>query len=291
MTGKGHLVAPRSHRALRRGVPIVVSVLAVVAVVVTIAFIFVARDPSRASTTQPTLEPLPEPTQPLVVSPPITASAGDQVYRLDLPESTPRGLVVMFPDAGADPAILLTGDAALALQDAGWAVATSDFHGASWGSPQSSQDVMGLLEWASGYVDPTPLMLVSEGMGATTSLLAMSRSTSVGVTCWFTVDPRTDLMSLAEADPAFEEQVLSAWARTPKPAELPLAVAGSLPPEVAYRIAEVPADAPEPVRADADAVSAALQAGGRNVATVPGNGRDAALLVQTAEACTSGPEE
>ena len=289
MTGKGHLVAPRSYRGLRRVIAVAATLFAVAALVATVILVFVALDPTRVGA-QPALDPQTKTPEPVVVSPPITATAGDQTYRLDLPETKPRGLVVLFPDAGADAAALLGGDGALALQDAGWAVATTEFHGASWGSPQSSQDVMGLLDWASGYVEPAPLVLVSEGMGATTSLMAMSRSSSVGVTCWFAVDPRTDLMTLAEADPALEEQILSAWARIPKPAELPLAVAGSLPAEAVYRIAEASADASESVRADAAALSAALQAGGRDVATVPGDGRDPAVLVQTAESCTAGPE-
>jgi len=286
VTGKGHLVAVSSHRFLRGAFPVAASVFAVGAVVATALLTLAALNPAHGAT-QPSLEPPSRTAPPPAASPPITATAGDQTYRLDLPDSKPRGLVVLFPDAGADAAALLGGDRAVALLTAGWAVATTEFHGASWGSPQSSQDVQGLLEWASGYVEPAPLVFSSEGMGATTSLMAMSRSSSVEVTCWLAVEPRTDLKTLAQADPALEEQIVSAWTRVPKPAQLPLAVTDSLPAATVYRIAEATADAPEPVRADAAALSAALQASGHDVGTLPGDGLGPDKIVQTAEACRS----
>jgi hypothetical protein len=120
-------------------------------------------------------------------------------------------------------------------------------------------------------------------MGATTSLLAMSRSSSLEVTCWLGIDPRTNLAALAEADPAIRDQILAAWGEAPERDEAPLAVAGSLPQNTVYRVGVVSGD---PVlQSDASALSAALQSAGRAVSTVPGDSRDPAVIVPTLEGC------
>lgn len=281
---EGYLVAAPTRRGARRAIAIAAAALAVTAVVVTVFLAFAAYDPERVST------------QPSLTAPPATAAAvnrslasvvGDQTLRLELPEQPPRGLVVLFPDAQADPEVLLGEERAVALKNAGWALATSEFHGASWGSPTSSDDVRALLEWSRGQVGSGPVMFVSEGMGATTSLMAISRSVTGPVNCWFAVEPRTDLYAIAQADPAVEDQVVSAWGGVPTLDDLPLAITSSLPSDVVYRVGEVAEDASSVLQEDVAALMGALESAGLDAGVVPGDGRQPAVLVEVAEACTA----
>ncbi|HEX5858458.1 MAG TPA: hypothetical protein VFY91_10165, partial [Microbacterium sp.] len=191
----------------------------------------------------------------------------EQDVRLELPGGDVSGVAVFFPGSADVPANALTSPWALALLDAGWAVATSDFHGASWGSPSSSADLQALLAWTSSLTDATPRLFVSHGMGATTSLAAMARRPAAPIPCWYSAAPVVDLVSQVETDPAVQDQILDAWGRVPGTQEAPLAVVDTLPTETAYRVAAPPAGAPALLVQDSATLVASLESSGHAVTT------------------------
>lgn len=225
--------------------------------------------PAASISPAPSDAPSPEPTEDAAApgETGFTEVIDQQDVRLELPAGDVSGVAVFFPGSAEDPANALTSPWALALLDEGWAVATSDFHGASWGSPSSSADLQALLTWTSSLTDATAQLFVSHGMGATTSLAAMARQPAAPIACWYAAAPVVDLVSQVETDPAVQDQILDAWGRVPGTEETPLAVVDTLPTETAYRVAAPPAGAPELLLQDSATLVASLESSGHAVTT------------------------
>jgi hypothetical protein len=223
---------------------------------------------------------------------PVTADLDGQDVWLVEPAAAPIGIAVLFPGAADDPASLLQTTAAEDLLAAGWAVSTGEFHGASWGSPESSADVSALRTWLGEQVGALPTYYVAVEMGGSTSLASMIRSPELPVACWYGAAPVTDLATIATAVPAVGDQLVSAWGRIPDTEETILAQVGALPADATYRVV-VPGEGAEDLRiADAETLISTLEASGLQVSETTAGGAlatvseiDAADVTATAEGC------
>ncbi|HWI31658.1 MAG TPA: hypothetical protein VNT50_09195 [Microbacterium sp.] len=289
MTQQGRLIVPPKRRVpRRRGVlwaSLVIVVLAVsFGAVAVAAFRQGAAPPPASLTPAPQASPSATGTiepAPAGVEDSLTDVIDGQTVRLELPAGDAVGIAVLFPGAADDPAALLAEPWALELGAAGWAVATSDFHGTSWGSPSSTTDLQALLTWVRTQTDASPLLFVSTGMGATTSLAAIARQPLEPVACWYSAAPVVDLVSQVETEPAVQDQILEAWGRAPGTDETPLASIGSLPTETAYRVIAPPEGSPELLAENSAALVSGLESSGHTVTTTtPTAPADAAVAIE-----------
>lgn len=77
------------------------------------------------------------------------------------------------------------------LLRAGWIIASSDFHTASWGNEASTQDTELLAQWATEQSGEPVRLFVSGSMGATVSLNALTHGLQAPA-CWYAVKPAVD---------------------------------------------------------------------------------------------------
>jgi hypothetical protein len=288
---KGPLVVRRQRSRPRRRTVLwaIVAIIALLAAFGGIAALALAQStaaPAASISPAPSDSPSAAPTDEPAASggQSLTDVVDGQTVRLELPQAEPVGIAVLFPGLAEDPSAALTTPWAQGLADAGWALATSDFHGASWGSPSSSADLQALLTWTSTQTDAGALLFVSNGMGATTSITAMARQPASPVACWYSAAPIVDLVSLAETDPTVQDQIRQAWGRLPGTDEAPLAVVETLPTDTAYRVLAPPAGAPEALVQNSDILISSLESSGHAVTTATLTATpDAAVAIDPAE--------
>ncbi|QVT81577.1 hypothetical protein ENKNEFLB_03987 [Nocardioides aquaticus] len=144
-----------------------------------------------------------------------------QDVRLDLPggDVDPKGLVVWFHGQGGDVDVRMDDPFLETLRRDGWAVASSDFHGPSWGNAASTRDVDLLEAWAEEQTGLTPDVFVAGSMGAATSLNALVEGTEPPA-CWYAVRPAlslTDMDAVPGADAYLRRAFGGAVPRTRDP--------------------------------------------------------------------------
>ncbi|MEU1971735.1 hypothetical protein ABZ477_08755 [Microbacterium sp. NPDC019599] len=291
---EGYLVAAPRRRPAgnRKAARIVVATVVAVAVIAgtTAAVGLLGQAPSEAQITAPSPragESTPTPTPTPTIQTSLSTTALGQTMLLELPaggEAT--GLALYFPDRTADAATALASPSAVALKEAGWALAAVEGSGAQWGSPDSSAATRALLEWAATLAPTSPTIVVAEGTGAATSIAAIARSEGTVPACWLGLSPQSDLMAHGQADPAIESEILRAWGAVPDSDQLPLALVEALPTATSYRVVSPDSGAPVLVQADAATLVASLESSGHEVTVIQPD-ENPTDLVGLAEGCTA----
>lgn len=175
---------------------------------------------------------------------PIRAELDGEPVRIDLPIQKPlRGVAIWFHGQGGDEDTRMGGEWLNALRRDGWAVASSRFHGSSWGSPASVSDTKNLVNWISALTGMEPSLWVAGSMGGAISLNTMIQA---GLTprCWYGTKPVVDLTSVANVPDAIT-QLGSVWGgRGRAPSEWnPAEMISRLPTSTVYRVLASPEDA------------------------------------------------
>jgi hypothetical protein len=245
---------------------VVIAVLVVVAIAFGLAAVAQGQVVPAPSLSAPTPGATPSPTAPEKGAAGLQSSEldGQQVW-LSIPDVDPVGLAVLFPGAEEQASALLRTATAEALGAAGWAVATGEFHGASWGSPASSADVAALRAWADDQVGALPALYVSFEMGGSTSLASMLRSPKVPVACWYGAGTVTDLATVGTAVPAVGSQIVSAWGGAPSADQAINAQIDQLPTATTYRVVIPGAGADDLRVQDPQTLISALEQSGHTV--------------------------
>lgn len=156
----------------------------------------------------------------------VVAAVDGQNLALVIPGTPAVGLAVFLHDEGADATAAAQTEWIAPLVAAGWAVASGDLHGDSWGSPAATSDLLDLVKWSGVETGLTPSLFVSDGMGALVSLNSMTRG-AVAPACWYGVESITDLASLS-GDGATARLVAGAYRGRPGAADNPVDSAGTL---------------------------------------------------------------
>lgn len=291
---QGYLVATPPSR--RRGRPrrawIAAALVAVALVTGGVAAAAIGMPPAASG---PSLTAAPDPEVSTSAAPApaggatsLTEAAAGGALLLELPTNVAAtGIAVFFPGQGADAAAALQTAAALALKDAGWALAAAESAPSGWASPTSTADIAELLGWAADYAPSSPMIVVAEGTGAGTSIAALGRDASFVPACWIATVPVTDVMAQAQADSDVRDEILEAWGRVPDEAELPRAFVDGLPAETGYRVIPPAAAAPALVAEDTATLVAALESSGHDVRVVAADGTDPRALLELAEGCAA----
>lgn len=142
--------------------------------------------------------------------------------RLDAPDApdAPVGLAVFFHGLGGDVNTLMDSDWIRALRAEGWAVASSDFHLNAWGAPETTVDLQSLTSWASDATGMAPTLMISDSMGALTSLNAIVRGGTF-VPCWYGVESVVDLRTV-ESIAGAPAQIEKSYGGKPTVADNPI---------------------------------------------------------------------
>lgn len=270
----GDLPSARRRRTRTRAIvaSVGIGLLAVAAGVLAVGGLASAR-----AFPAPTLTPMASPpptTQPSASAGPVASAtevtttdvlAGQNVWLVQ-PGGEAIGVAYLLPDAADDAEALLGGSAARALLDDGWAVATGDLGGVTWGSPGSTTSLTALRSWVESGLGELPRLYVGAGMGGTTALTSLVREPQVSVACWYAIAPITDLAALVGSQPEIGDQIAVAWGGIPSANENPLLKTVELPQSTIYRI--IAPVAPQERADDATAFLAALEDSGHRVTSV-----------------------
>lgn len=177
------------------------------------------------------------------------------------------------------------------LLRAGWIVASSDFHTASWGNEASTRDTALLARWATKQTGEPVRLFVSGSMGAAVSLNAITHGVPAPA-CWYAVKPAIDLTKMGNV-PGATRIISAAYGGEPVPADRnPATQLSQLPIQTRYRMVSSYED-PWVIRTEnTDKLASNLQSRGGDVSvlTVTGihddpshfNARD---LVDFAKTC------
>jgi len=287
---------PLIDRLTRRRIPILIASIAIF--VITAAVIFVLPKPTPdavvpAPSATPAASASPTPSSTAAAA---TGSLSDtvdgQAVRLEVPETSPIGLAVFFHGAGGDAGTLMDSPWLGALVDAGWAVASWDFHGNAWGSPATTTDLQSLSTWAETQVGMAPSLLVADSMGALTSLNAIVRGANL-IPCWYGVESVADLRTVGNVTGS-QEEIAAAYGGTPAAADNPILNLETLASaDTTYRVVGAGADTLIPNDENSVALSDGLAEAGAVVTylQIDADHGDAALfdsadLVGFAEGCS-----
>lgn len=266
------LPASRRRRAQRRALTgtIVIAALVLVTAVIAVAALRSVRDVPAASLTAPpeaaATASAPTPTPSATATAIVTGTVGGQQAWLASPATAPVGVAYLLPDVEDDPAELVQGPVARALQAQGWAVATATLGGQSWGSPASSADLAALRTWVAEKIGDMPAVYAGTGMGGTVALMSMVRDPANPVACWYAVAPVTDLVAAVTTEPALGDRIVSAWGSVPTAEQNPILSAPQLSTATTYRVV-IPAE-PASRADDARAFAASLAQSGHDVSSV-----------------------
>jgi len=123
----------------------------------------------------------------------IYGNLNGQDVRLSMPATDePLGIAVFFHGQTGGVDNRMDEPWLQSLLRAGWIIASSDFHTASWGNAASTKDTKSLVSWAQEQTGEPVRLLVSGSMGATVSLNAMTHGLAAPP-CWYGVKPAIDL--------------------------------------------------------------------------------------------------
>jgi len=121
-----------------------------------------------------------------------------------------------------------------ALRRDGWAIASSDFHLESWGTPESTDDTQRLVKWAEKQTGVPVTLWVSGSMGGATSLNAMVHGVAPPP-CWYGVKPAVALTDMEEV-PGGPENIAEAFDGPVPTDRNPIENVDLLPLETRYRV-------------------------------------------------------
>ena len=185
------------------------------------------------------------------------ANLGDgNTARLDMPEGPLQRVAVWFHGQNGDENTRMNEDWLNTLRDHGWAVAAAEFHGSSWGNPESVTDTESLTAWIREQTGMAPSLWIAGSMGAAVSLNALI-NTDPDPACWYGAMPVVDLATVSNV-PAADEQIAEAWNGNPQNPDL------SLLPNIRYRVLGSPDDDWVPANLNGEALVNALRERGRD---------------------------
>ena len=216
-----------------------------------------------------------------------------QDVRLDIPAtSDPKGLAIYFHGQNGGAENRMDEPWLQALGRSGWAIASSDFHTASWGSEASTQDTVNLIEWAERLSGEPVRIFVSGSMGATVSLNAMIHGVEAPA-CWYGVKPAVDPTKMG-AVPGATGIIKKVYGGPIPPDRIPVRNTDKLSVDTRYRMVASPND--EWVRYDENAgrLSGEIESRGGDVSVLQVVGGhddeshfDVADLVEFASGCSA----
>jgi hypothetical protein len=195
-----------------------------------------------------------------------------QDVRLSMPPTDePRGIAIYFHGQNGGVDNRMDEPWLQALVRAGWVVASSDFHTASWGNEASTSDTTNLIAWAEQLTDDLPVRLyVSGSMGGTVSLNAMTHA-GLAPPCWYGVKPAVDLTKMQHVPGAV--RIIRAAFGGDVPADRnPVNTIDRLPTTTRYRMVTSPADTWVVESQNTDRLAAGLEARGAEVSVLEAHG-------------------
>ena len=270
-----------------------VALAALVALVAgVLVWVFVLDSP-RASTTSavatashpvtptPTAEPQVAPTSAPVSPRPQAANAdgartsgavlNGQNVRIDLPTGAAAvGVALWFPEQEGTADTRMNESWLNAIRADGWAVASSDYHGNSWGNASAVQDTRDLIAWAQEQSGQPVRMFVAASMGATTSLNTLIGGASPS--CWYGAGPVVDLNTIGALQGSANE-IAAAYSGASSAAGNPAGRLAALPPTTKYRIIASAGDTLVPALVNGDTLEAYLATSGYNVTSRTATGQ------------------
>lgn len=146
----------------------------------------------------------------------------------------PKGLVLWFHGQGGGVDVRMADPFLDTLRRDGWAVASSDYHRASWGNRASTRDVRLLTGWARDRTGLEPTLYVAGSMGAAVSLNAMLHGVRPP-RCWYAVRPAIALTRM-DAVPGATRFIRRAFDGPVPASRDPVANLAALPAEIRYRV-------------------------------------------------------
>lgn len=171
-----------------------------------------------------------------------TGKLAGQNVRLDLPTSGPaKATAIYFHGQGGNVNDHMNESWLNRLRDDGWAVASSDFHMAAWGSSKVVEDARALTKWAEKESGADVTLLIGASMGGLGSLNSMISGDMVPK-CWYGTMPVVDIEAARETVPGAAGQMgahMNAGSRSEANASKHLK---SLPMETRYRVLASPQD-------------------------------------------------
>jgi hypothetical protein len=182
----------------------------------------------------------------------VRANFGDQAVRIDAPFSSDVVAVALwFHGQGGNVDTRMNQEWLNVLRERGWAVASGDLGGNSWGDADAVRTARELERWAT-LVSGRPVKLVVAGsMGAATSLNAMVQG-QVRTPCWYGTMPVFDLNSLLSV-PGIDVDLQRVYPAGIPPLFNP--ADNALPPGT-YRVISSDEDTKVPARSNADPLAA-----------------------------------
>lgn len=229
----------------------------------------------------------------------VRAELDGQPVRITLPtgDAEPRGLAIYFHGQGGGVNDRIDGAWLQALLRAGWAVASSEFHGEAWGNEATTVDTENLTEWAEEQAGVPATLYVSGSMGGSTSLNAILHGDPdvVQPKCWYGAKPAIALTKMGRVKGA--NRFISDAYGGPAPVDRdPVKNLDDLP-ELLYRVVASPQDEQVGLRDNAGAMISTLTERGYEITyrLVVGTHEDpshfdAADLAQFGEYCLGDGE-
>lgn len=212
-----------------------------------------------------------------------------QNLRLDDPISGDvNGVAVWFHGQGGRADTRMNEDWLNSLREQGWAVASGDLAGESWGNQAGVDAVGDLVRWAEEETGNPVKLLVAGSMGGLTSLNALAQG-EVSAQCWYGTMPVLDQTTVGNV-PDADSQINAAFNGSvpvqfiPTEAELPV---------MQYRVVASPGDTWVPKAKNADRLAEVVPSGAvLSDLSVNGEHGDAshfsaADLTQFAAGCTT----
>jgi dienelactone hydrolase len=165
-----------------------------------------------------------------------------QDVRLSIPPTQhPKGLAIYFHGQNGGVDNRMDEPWLQSLVQAGWVVASSDFHTDSWGNEESTEDTTNLLTWAEQQTHGLPIRLyVSGSMGGTVSLNAMTHA-GLAPPCWYGVKPAVDLTKMQNV-PGGPRIIREAFGGDVPVDRNPVNTIDQLPTTTRYRMVTSPGD-------------------------------------------------
>jgi hypothetical protein len=176
------------------------------------------------------------------------AEINGQNVRVDDPISGDvNGVAVWFHGQGGRVDTRMNEDWLNSLREQGWAVASGDLAGESWGN-QAGIDAAGdLTRWAEEETGKPVRLLIAGSMGGLTSLNALAQGV-VTAPCWYGTMPVLDQTTVGNV-PNADAQIREAFGGEVPLRFIPTEVAL---PEMRYRVLASPGDTWVPKEANAD---------------------------------------
>ena len=196
---------------------------------------------------------------------------GQQDVRLSIPTTDdPRGIALFFHGQTGGVDNRMDEPWLQALVRDGWIVGSSDFHTASWGDAESTEDTIALEEWAEKTTGEEVELFVSGSMGAAVSLNALTHGVEAP-TCWYGVKPAVDITKMG-AVPKARQLIREAYGEVVPLDRNPVNTISELSTDTRYRMVSSFADPWVKRRENTDVLASRLLKMGAEVTVLTAKG-------------------